>query len=164
MGHLKITPELRSALGEIYCKEFCVQSGWAYTSLEQIYKNPIHKNKLEFKHGFKRIPVKIPSEIQKEITMIAKSSNKKEENPSFVYDFLACKIYESKDPRNLSDMKPEDFRWIEIKTGYGKLGRNQFDTSKKIKISLFRCRVTNVLAPPEEVKVSWDEVNESCLR
>ncbi|MDR3781797.1 MAG: hypothetical protein P4K92_00595 [Candidatus Nitrosotalea sp.] len=164
MGHLKITPELRSVLGETYCKEFCVQNGWAYASLEQIYKDRIHKNKLEFKHGFERIRVKIPSEIQKEITVIAKYSNKKEENPSFVYDFLACKTYENKDPRNLADMKPEDFRWIEIKTGYGKLGRNQFDTSKKIKISLFRCRVTNILAPPEEVKVFWDEVNESCLR
>lgn len=62
------------------------------------------------------------------------------------------------------DMKPEDFRWIEVKTGYGKLGQKQFDTSKKIKILLFRCRVANALAPPEEVKVFWDKVNESCLR
>ncbi|MHB8547050.1 MAG: hypothetical protein ACYDAJ_09830 [Nitrosotalea sp.] len=164
MGYLKITPELRSVLGETYCKEFCVQNGWAYTSLEQIYKNPIRKNKLEFKHGFERILVKIPSEIQKEITMIARSSNKKEENHSFVYNFLACKTYESEDPQNLVDIKPEDFRWVEVKTGYGKLARNQFDTSKKNKISLFRCRVVNVLAPPEEVKVIWDEVSESCLR
>jgi hypothetical protein len=164
MGYLKITPELRSVLGETYYKEYCAQNGWAYSSLEQIYKNPIHKNKLEFKYGFKRILVKIPSEIQKEITVIARSSNKKEENPSFMYDFLACRIHESKDPRDLEDMKPEDFRWIEVKTGYSKIGQNQFDTLKKIKISLFRCRVTNVLAPPEEVKILWDEVSESCLR
>lgn len=163
MEHLKITPELRSALGETYCKEYCLQNGWAYTSLDQIYKNPIHKNKLEFKHGFETIRVKIPLEIQKEITAIARSSNKKEENPSFVYDFLACKTHKGKDLQNLADMKPEDFRWIEIKTGYGKLGRKQFDTLKKIKISLFRCRVANVLAPPEEVKVFLDEVHESCL-
>ena len=61
-------------------------------------------------------------------------------------------------------MKPEDFRWIEVKTGYAKPGQNQFDTSKKLKISLFRCRVANVLSPPDEVKVFWDEVSESCLR
>jgi hypothetical protein len=164
MGYLKITPRLRSALGETYYKEYCVQNGWAHTSLEQIYKNPIHKNKLEFKCGVKRILVKIPLEIQKEITMIAKTNNKKEENHSFAYDFLACKTYESEDPRNLADMKLEDFRWIEVKTGYSKLNQNQFDTSKKKRISLFRCRVANVLAPPEEVKVSWDEVNESCSR
>src|SRR5574337_641579 len=164
MGYLKITPELRSALGETYYKVYCAQHGWAYTSLEQIYKNPIHKNKLEFNHGFKRILVKIPSEVQKEITSIARSTRKKEENPSFAYHFLACKVYESKDPRNLTDRKPEDFRWTEVKTGYSKLGQNQFDTSKKLKISLFRCRVANVLAPPEEVKVFWDEVNESCLK
>jgi hypothetical protein len=164
MGYLKITPELRSALGETYYKEYCSQHGWAYTSLEQIYKNPIHKNKLEFKHGFKRMLVKIPLEIQKEVTAIARSSHKKEEDPSFAYDFLACNVYENENPRNLDGMKPEDFRWIEVKTGYGKLGQNQFDTLKKIKISLFRCRVTSVLAPPEEVKILWDEVTESCLR
>ena len=164
MEHLKITPQLRSALGETYCKEYCAQHGWAYTSLEQIYKNPIHKNKLEFKHGFERILVKIPSEVQKEITLIARSSDKKEENPSFVYNFLVCKIHESEDPRNLKDVKPEDFRWIEVKTGYSKPNQKQFDTLKKIKISLFRYRVANVLAPPEEVKIFWDEVNESCLR
>ncbi|MFZ0184415.1 MAG: hypothetical protein WBV92_07995 [Nitrosotalea sp.] len=163
MGYLKITPELRSALGETYCKEYCIQNGWAYASLEQISKNPIHKNKLEFSYGSKRILVKIPLEIQKEITAIAKSHSKKEENPSFAYDFLACKRYESKDPRNLVDRKPEDFRWIEIKTGYGKLARKQFETPKKNKISLFRCRVVNVHALPEEVKVYLDEVSESCL-
>jgi hypothetical protein len=90
MGFLDMTPELLGALGETYYKEYCAQHGWAYTSLEQIYKNPISKNKLEFKFGFERILVKIPSEIQKEITDIAKPSNKKEENPSFVYDFLSC--------------------------------------------------------------------------
>ena len=164
MGYLKITSELRSALGETYCKEYCVQNGWAYTSLEHIYKNPIHKNKLEFKLGFKIMLVKIPSGIQKEITLITRSTHKKEENPSFAYHFLACKTHESEDPENLLDIKPEDFRWIEVKTGYAKSGQNQFDTSKKLKISLFRCRVANVLAPPDEVKVFWDEVSESCLR
>jgi hypothetical protein len=164
MGHLKITPGLRSSLGEAYYKEYCVQNSWAYTSLEQIYKNPICKNKLEFKYGFKRILVKIPSEIQKEITVVAKSSIKKEENPSFAYNFLVLRVHESEDLQNLTNVKLEDFRWVEVKTGYGKLGQNQFDTLKKNKISLFRCHVVNVLAPPEEVKVSWDEVNESCLR
>ena len=164
MKYLKRTPELLETLGEAYFKEYCTQHGWAYTSLEQIYKNPIHKDKLEFKHGFERILLKIPLDIQKEITAISKSSNKKEENSSFAYDFLACKAWKSNTPRHLKDIKSEDFRWVEVRTGYDKFSPDQINTLKKIKIPLIKCRVANVLAPPEEVKISWEELGESCLR
>ena len=42
MPRIDLTPELFGSLGETYYKEYCVQKGWAYTSLEQIYKNLIH--------------------------------------------------------------------------------------------------------------------------
>jgi hypothetical protein len=124
-GRPDITPELMGALGETYYKEYCAQRGWAYTSLEQIYKNKIQNDRLEFKFGFERIIVKIPSEIRNEIQSLAVPSNNNEANPSFVYDFLACKAYESDDPRILNDVKAEDFRWVEVKTGKSKLSSNQ---------------------------------------
>lgn len=164
MRHLKVTPELLGTLGEAYFKEYCTQHGWAYTSLEQISKNPTHKDKLEFKHGFERILVKIPLEIQKEITVISKLENKKEENSSFAYDFLVCKAWQDNAPRHLKNIKSENFRWVEVKTGYDKFSPDQINTLKKIKIPLIKCRIANVLAPPEEVKISWEELNESCLR
>ncbi|MGI0058810.1 MAG: hypothetical protein ACREBJ_03495, partial [Nitrosotalea sp.] len=140
----------------------CTQHGWAYASLEQISKNPIHEDNLEFKHGSERILLKIPSEIQKEITMISKSNKKKD--LFFSYDFLVCKAWKNNTPRPLKDIKSEDFRWVEVKTGYDKFSPDQIDTLKKIKIPLVKYRVANVLAPPQEVKISWDELNESCLR
>jgi len=163
LGRIKITPELFGELGETYYKEYCRLHGWAYTSLAQIYKNPINNDRLEFKFGFKRILVNIPPEIQQEITEISKPSNKKEENPSFVYDYLACKAYQNDNPRYMDGMTPDDFRWVEVKTGYSELTQNQIDATNKIKIPLIRCRVANVMAPPEEVRIYWDEVNSEYL-
>jgi len=91
MARIDLTPELFGSLGETYYKEYCAQNGWAYTSLEQIYKNSIHNDKLEFKFGFERILVKIPFPIQTEIIETAKPSNNQEVNPSFVFDFLHAK-------------------------------------------------------------------------
>ena len=89
MGKLTVTPELRGSLGECYYKEYCAQKDWAYTSLEQIYKNGFRDGRLEFKFGFQRILVRIPEVLRSEIAMLAKPSNGDELNPSFVFDFLA---------------------------------------------------------------------------
>lgn len=140
-----------------------MQHGWAYTSVAQIYKNPIHDDRLEFKFGYERILVKIPPEIQQEIMEVAKPTNNKEEKPSFVYDFLACKAYESKDPRHLDEMKVDDFRWVEVKAGNSGLSPNQIAMLEKIKLPLIRCRVANVLASPKEVKIYWDVVDSEFL-
>ena len=67
MTRIDLTPTLFGSLGETYYKEYCSQKGWAYTSLEQIYKNSIHNDKLEFKFGFERIIVKIPFQIQQKV-------------------------------------------------------------------------------------------------
>jgi hypothetical protein len=67
MGQLDITHELMGVLGETYYKEYCAQREWAFTSLEQIYKNKIQNGRLEFKFGFERIMVKIPYEIRNDL-------------------------------------------------------------------------------------------------
>jgi hypothetical protein len=157
---LKITSELLGALGETYYKEYCAQRGWAYISLEQIYKNKIQNDRLEFKLGFERILVKIPSEIKAEIESLATPSNKNEESPSFVYDFLACKAYESKDPRFLDDVKPDDFRWAEVKTGKSTLSENQLRMSERIKIPLVICRIYDVTVHPENLEIFWNTVSQ----
>lgn len=163
MGRIKLTPELMGELSETYFKEYCRVRGWAYTSLAQIYRNPIKDDRLEFKFGFKRILVKIPSKIQQEINDLSKPSNNKDENPSFVYDYLSCKAYENDNPRYMDGMKLEDFRWVEVKTGYSRLTPNQVNTISKIKIPLIRCRVPNPMERPEEVTIYFDEVTPEFL-
>lgn len=157
---LKITPELLGALGETYYKEYCAQHGWAYVSLEQIYKNKIQNGRLEFKLGFERILIKIPNEIKSEIESLATPSNKNEESPSFVYDFLACKAYESSDPRFIDGTKPDDFRWVEVKTGKSELSENQLSTSERIKIQFVICRIIDVTEYPEDLEIYWNTIDQ----
>ena len=163
MARIDLTSELFGSLGETYYKEYCAQKGWAYTSLEQIYKKTIHNDKLEFKFGFERILVKVPFQIQQEIIETAKPTNNQELNPSFVFDFLACKAYASNDPRYLDVVSVEDFRWVEVKTGSSELSPNQFSMAKKVKIPLIRCRIPNVMDPPKEVDIYWDTVDDEYL-
>lgn len=111
MRNLEITPRLVGSLGEVYYKEYCEQfGGWAYVSLEQIHKNGFKNGHLEFKLGFQRFHIKIPAEIINEISDISKPRYIQPNNPSFVFDFLACKI--RTDDENLSeinDRKIADF-------------------------------------------------------
>ncbi|MGH9923305.1 MAG: hypothetical protein ACRD38_11195 [Nitrososphaerales archaeon] len=164
MGRIYITSGLRGSLGECYYKEYCAQKGWAYTSLEQIFKNKFKDGRLEFKLGFERILIHIPPEIKGEIETLSKPSNNSELNPSFVYDFLACKAWESKDPHIIDGAKAEDFRWVEVKTGGSELTPNQLETSERIKIPLVICRIPNVMAPPSYVNVYWNSVEEDLDR
>jgi hypothetical protein len=160
MGKISITDELKGSLGECYYKEYCAQKGWAYASLEQIYKNKFKDGRLEFKYGFERILIRIPDEIKSEIETIAKPSNYNEVNPSFVYDFLACKAWQTTNPRVIDEARAEDFRWVEVKTGRSELSPNQLGTSEVIKIPLVICRIPNVLAPPSYVNVYWNSVED----
>lgn len=154
---INITPRLLGSLAECYYKEVCDQRGWAYTSLEQIYKNKIQNGKLEFKKGFERILVRIPDGIKEEIETIAKPSNYNEAEPSFVYDFLACKAYESKDPRVIEDTRIEDFRWAEVKSGYSELSSNQIKTLSRIKIPLALFWIDNPRGYARYVRIFYEE-------
>ncbi|GFN41547.1 MAG: hypothetical protein YK1312THETA_1350004 [Marine Group I thaumarchaeote] len=122
----RITNKLRGSLGEIYYKEFCDQQGWAYTSLENLYSSMNPDWIFTFKKGFHRIQVTIPQKIRNEISWLVKPTNNSESNPSFVFDFLACKVGKSK---NYSGVKSSDFfSWVESKTGAGIFSTSQIST------------------------------------
>jgi len=159
MGQVDITPEFLGELGECCLKQYSSLNGWAWTSTEKIYKKPVHNNRLEFAFGFERILVQIPFEIQQEIHEISKPSNRDEASPSFVYDYLACKAYASDDPRLLDEMKFDDFRWVEVKTGYSQLSNNQIRKLNVITIPLVVFRVPNILDSPNEWKIVLKEGN-----
>jgi hypothetical protein len=164
MGKVKVTPELRGSLGECYYKEYCAQRGWAYTSLEQVYKNGFKEGRLDFKFGFQRIQVRIPEGLRPEIIMLATPSNIDELAPSFVFDFLAVKAWDSIDPRVIDDAKAEDFRWVEVKTGGGELSPNQLEKSKVVNIPLVICRIPNVTSTSHRVQVYWNSVQDDLAR
>ncbi|MBM3910417.1 MAG: hypothetical protein FJ356_02065 [Thaumarchaeota archaeon] len=165
MAKIRITPRLTGTLAEAYFKEYCDQRGWAYLSLEQIHENGIKNGKLKFKKGFKRILVQLPEEIIKEIESISKPSNSSTLNPTFVYDFLTCKVGLGRKEDEILQMKNKnDFSWVEVKTSNVGLTRNQVQTLKKITIPLYRFRVPNPLLKANEVYIYGDEVNSDYLR
>ena len=157
MGNLEITPRLVGSLGETYYKEYCEQfGGWTYVSLEQIHKNGFKDKYLEFKLGFQRFLIKIPDEIKSEILEITQPRYIQENNPSYVFDFLACKLYNGEE--NLSKINGktlDDFYWIEVKTFGGKVSKNQLDTANKVKIPVAFCVVYNVKDMPYNVEVQF---------
>ena len=168
MAKIDITEKLIGSLSEAYYKEFCDQNGWAYISLEQIHERGIHKGILKFKKGFDRIYVKIPTEIISEIKEISKPSNTKLFEPTYVYDFLACKIGNWKKYHHVIENKRKnDFLWIEVKTGSSKLSPNQIRTLKKISLPLFRYRVPFPLPElPDDANhmdIYYDEVDSIFL-
>jgi len=156
---VEITPEFLGELGEACYKQYCALNGWAWVSTEKIFKKPIHNDRLEFTFGFERILVKIPFDIQEEIYDISRPTNRDEASPSFVYDFLACKAYESDDPRRLDGMTVNDFRWAEVKTGNSQLSNNQIRTLKKISLNLAVFHIPNIFDPPKTWEVYWKDGN-----
>ena len=94
MAKINVDPQLIGSLAETYYKEYSdQQGGWAYTSLENI-SNKFEDDTLDFKIGFSRFKIKIPSEIVPEIKEISQATYLDDDptNPSFVFDFLSCKI------------------------------------------------------------------------
>ena len=155
--HVTITPEFLGALGECCYKQYSNLRGYAWTSTEKIYRTPMHNDRLEFVRGFDRILVDIPLGIQKEIYKITRPSNRDEASPSFVYDFLACKAFESDDPRRLDGLSVNDFRWVEVKTGNSVLTNNQIRKLHEISLPLAIFRIPNILDPPQEWEIMWEE-------
>lgn len=166
MAKIDITEKLSGSLSEVYFKEFCDQTGWAYISLEQIHERGIKNGILKFKKGFDRVYVKIPKEIIPEIEEISKpTSNSTTYDPYYVYDFLVCEVGNNKRFNYTIETKKKDhFFWAEVKTGYSKLSSNQILTSKKKSLPLFRFRVPYSLGPADEVDIYKDEVDSKFLR
>ncbi|GKS67501.1 hypothetical protein YTPLAS73_10480 [Nitrosarchaeum sp.] len=164
MTKIDITDRLSGSLSETYFKEFCDQQGWAYISLEQIHENKIKDNTLKFRKGFNRILVRLPEEIIREVEDTSKPSNSSILNPSFVYDFLLCKVGQTdKDSEILKKKNYKDFRWAEVKTGYSELTKKQIRTLEKITIPLYRYRVPNSKLSPKEVDIYDDLVDSEFL-
>jgi len=159
------TEKLTGSLSEVYYKEYCDQTGWAYVSLEQIHERGIKNGILKFRKGFDRVYVKIPEEIIPEIEEISKPTNDSKYNPRYVYDFLACKVGNKKRFNYTIEYKKKwHFVWVEVKTGYSELTPNQIQTLKKISLRLFRFRIPYPFGEPHEVDIYKDEVDSKFLR
>lgn len=150
----RITNKLKGSLGEIYYKEFCDQRGWAYTRLENIYFSSNPDWIFIFKKGFHRIKIQIPEEIRDEVSMLVKPTNNSESSPSFVFDFLACKVGNSKDYSGV--WSSDYFAWVENKTGYGFFSGSQANAMEKIQLPLAIFHIDDVLAEPEFIEMNCD--------
>lgn len=159
MSIVRFTPELAGSVGECYYKEFCRKNNWAFVSLEQIYKNGIKNNVIEFKLGFNRIPIQLPSDVIHEIKTISVPSNNSRLSPSFVYDYLACKIRNSDDL--IRKASRNDLCWAEIKTGMSKLTRNQIKTLGKITLDFALFFIPDIIPVEGKksnyVKIEWEK-------
>ena len=154
MAKPRISNKLKGSLGEIYYKVYCEQTGWAYTSLEDIYNSMNSKWIFTFKQGFHRIQVSIPKEIRSEINMLVKPTNNSVHSPSFVFDFLACKVGRSK---KYEGIKSSDFfTWVESKTGRGIFSASQINAMSKINLPLAIFHIDDVLEQPESIEMKFD--------
>ncbi len=150
----RITNKLRGSLGEIYYKEYCDQRGWAYTSLENIYEFMNPEWNFTFKKGFHRVKVTIPEEIRDEIKSMVKPTNHSATSPSFVFDFLACKVGSYKD---YSEVKSSPFfAWVESKTGKAIFSGSQVNTMSKITLPLAIFHTDDVLEKPDQINMTCD--------
>ena len=167
MGYLEITPSLIGSLAECYYKEYCDQKGgWAYTSLEQIHKSDFADGKLEFKIGFQRFKIKIPNEIIEEIRKLSQPVFVKPNNPSYVFDFLACKMYqEDENLTDILDRRVDDFSWVEVKSRGGRLSKNQLLASMHVTLPVTFCVINNIRSEPNRVRIDfyYNEIPEDMI-
>jgi len=157
MARIILSPELAGMLGECYYKDYCDKHGWAYISLEQIHKSEMKNGVIEFKKGMLRIPIKMPDEIKEEVARISKPSNSSILSPSYVFDFLACKIGNGARAEIFKPKSKDDFRWIEVKTGESELSPNQWRKLRQVTIPPVICVIPNVTDRPRFVKTYWYE-------
>ena len=107
-----------------------------------------------FKKGFHRIKVQIPWQIRTEAKWLIKPTNNSVSSPSFVFDFLACKVKKSK---NYSGVQTSDtFAWVESKTGKCIFSESQVNAMSKTALPLAIFRIDDVLDKPKSIKMYWD--------
>lgn len=159
--YLRPTNRLLGMLGECYYKEYCEQYGdWAYSSLEQIHTKEINDGKIEFKSGFQRFQIKIPTTIMDEIKKLSTPSLVESNSPAYVYDFFACKLYHGdEDKTEILNREINDFAWVEVKSGQSKLSPNQRQAISETQIPVMLCRVEGVLYNrPENVGMEFSRL------
>jgi len=162
MGKLRVSKKLQGDYGELIFEHFSKQNNYAYITLEEIYRTFTPRNKLVFRYGYERIEVDIPDEIVEEVRSFCKPTNKKEEEPSFVFDYLTvsirgCFSLNSKTGVTHQSRPPirKSFNWVEIKTGKAKLSKNQKAYIEKslIGVSIFKIPIKL----DGEIPVLWDK-------
>jgi hypothetical protein len=150
---LHVTNELLGDLGELYFRHLCVQRGFGYLKLEDIHKAQPAKV-LEFKFLYERIPIAVPPSIVEEIARISKpllvNGTK-----SFVFDFLTCKVYDTDSTTQTNGREPDDFCWVEIKSGMSRLSPHQFEVAQTCKMRFSIFRIKNVASQPRNVELQW---------
>jgi len=165
MADIEVDPQLIGSLAEVYYKEYSDQrGGWAFTSLESIHSK-FENDILEFKAGFYRMKIKIPSEIVPEIKQVSQPRDI-DGSPSFVFDFLACKIHDDEDVSGIMTKSVENFRWVEVKSEGGKISQNQLNAIENTHIPFTLAVVHNVRETPYDVylKFYYDEIPELMIK
>ena len=154
MTRVEITDELLGDLGELYFRHLCRKRSYGYLRLENVY-NALPAQVLNFNFGFRRIPIAIPNSLLEEITRISKPALINGTR-SFVFDFLTCKIYDSDSSEKPNARQPDDFSWVEIKSGASHLSRHQYQIAQSCDIRFAIFRVMNVMSPPRDVDIEWE--------
>ena len=164
MGKLKTNRKLQGDYGEIIFEHFSEQNNYAYISLEDIYNTLTPNNKLSFKFGYERIEVTLPEEIVNEVRGVCQPTNRRDADPSFVYDYFTVTLrtcFEWDSQRNvhrqIKPTNPACFNWVEVKTGKSGLSKNQKEFAKRcsLPISIFRIPVEI----PKEIDIEWGPID-----
>lgn len=155
MTKLVVTSKLRGDLGELYFKHLCEQRKYAYIRPEEIYKSFTPAEILNFKFGYERLLIKIPEAAVDEIRRVSKPKSVNG-TPSFVFDFLTCKIHKNFTANDVNYPSFDDLFWVEIKTGSNPLSIRQQQMRQNCKIAFSSFRVRDVMTSPNDIDIDWE--------
>ena len=141
-------------MGELYFKHLCYQRAYCFIKLEDVYKS-LPGQVLQFKFIYQRIPILIPKALAEEVSRVSRPSVING-TQSFVFDFLTCKAYEADSTKKPNSREPDDFCWVEIKSGGSRLSRHQYQTAQACNIRFAIFRIVDAESPPEEVEIEWE--------
>ena len=101
-------------------------------------------------------PSRYPQEILEELRIVCQPLDI-DGSPSFVFDFLTCKMNYEFHVDKINILPPDNFHWIEVKTGNSRLSSHQQKIRERCKMQVDVFRVENVDASPHRVKIFWEE-------
>jgi hypothetical protein len=154
---METTAKLQGDIGELIFEHFCQRNQYAYIRLDEIHTTLTHQNKLKFKYGDRRIPVRVPADIADEIREFSRPVNNDELKPNFVFDFLTVSLRTSFRKENdhykqMPYLTHKAFNWIEIKTGNAKLSKNQKKYKDKSQMGVKLFHISSLFPKRYEVK------------
>ncbi|MGO9646281.1 MAG: hypothetical protein ACLPY5_16230 [Candidatus Bathyarchaeia archaeon] len=161
MAKIDLTPLLRGDLAETYFKHFSIDRGYAYARAEDVGWDLLHHNVVIFKHGFRRVPIKIPFELSRFLIDVVRPSNRSTMSPSYPFDFITCRVTQDemdtqRDDRTLQGKRSSDFTIVEVKSGQSVLTRREMELQQRcnnepgIRYALYR--ISEIDKSPRE----WD--------